>query len=99
MEYNPFLNRKPLGESTRRGGTGFIEAPQDAFMNLVWQTRDAVPDDYEIGLSEVLADLFANGCDELDAIVAGLEASKIRPSGCEHWDEKVFLSEMIRLGK
>jgi len=99
MEYNPYLDRKPLDKSTQQGGTGFIEAPQDAFMNLVWQTRDGVPDDYEIGLSEVLAELFASGCDELDAIVAGLEASKIRPPGRDHWDEKVFLSEMTRLGK
>lgn len=97
MDFNPYLQRKLSAESLKQGGTGYIESPQDTFMNLVWQTRKAPPDEYQQALSETLSRLFADGVDRIEDIVCSLEASDVRPPGLEHWDENIFLSEMARL--
>ncbi len=99
MEFNPYL--KPTKDTLEDtgGGTGYIEAPADDFFNMVWQTREAPPDEYQLKLSAVLAELFDAGHTELGEIISGLEDSDVRPPKGGAWTEQVFRSEMLRLGK
>lgn len=99
MEYNPYLRNQSRDEALQRGGTGYIEAPDDTFVNLVWQTRESEPNEYEYILCETLAGLFAGGCDQLSDIVRGLEKSEVRAPSGARWTEKTFLSEMARLAR
>lgn len=95
--YNPYLSQPIQGATSLHGGGGFIEAPEDAFMNIAWQTRARAPTYYESALAETLAQLFASGARELGEVVAGLQQSGPAPSPGGHWSEETFLNEMARL--
>lgn len=97
MNTNPFLKKGKHDVALRQGGTGYIESPGDTFMNLVWQTRESEPTEYERALCETLAGLFAGGSNELEEIVRGLELSEVRPPAAPHWTEETFLAEIARL--
>lgn len=99
MQHNPYLELKNDVEATKRAGTGYIETPDDKFMNMVWQTRSEEPGEYELALSEAMATLFSNGVEELKDIVSGLNATAVRPPSIESWTSENFQSEMKRLGE
>ena len=98
MKYNPYLKSNSEITESKRGGTGYIESPEDKFMNMVWQTRSAEPDEYEQALCETLSSLFAKGVEDLSEVVQGLNNSNVRPPSGKQWTEENFQSELKRLG-
>ena len=70
----------------------------DAPALIRWQTRPALPTDYENALGDALEALFTNEIYELDAIIAGLnESGPADPDG-NPWTEASFQAIMKRLG-
>ncbi len=98
MDFNPYLGRQKDDDGTKRGGTGYIEAPDDVFMNLVWQNRTAAPSDYETTLCDTLSGIFAGGSTDIADVVRALNESSIKPAEAGEWTEENFAAEMHRLG-
>ena len=97
MNYNPQLINWRSVQPVNEAGKGHIEHPEDT-NNVVWQTRSAPPNDYEIQLCDTLETLFQSGVDELHEIIAGLNEAGIRAPAGGLWNEENFQAEMKRLG-
>jgi hypothetical protein len=84
-------------DGPNKGGADFIER-YEAPALIRWQTRPALPTDYENALGDALEGLFAQEVYELDAIIAGLnENGPADPDG-KAWTEASFQAVMKRLG-
>ena len=99
MEYNSYLTVDGKDNATKQGGAGYIESPGDKFMNMIWQTRQIEPSAYERKLCETLSMLFAQGAQQLEEIVQGLNDTAVRPPSSERWTEENFRLELKRLGR
>jgi hypothetical protein len=77
-------------------GKGSIERPADA-KNIPWQTRAALPTEYENRLGDALEEIFEEGATELPAVVAALNAKGIRSPDGRTWTASLFEEEMRRL--
>jgi hypothetical protein len=78
----------------RRGG---IEKP-DGAVNIVWQTRNAEPSEYENRLADALEQVFGAGADELHEVVAGLNRLQFPDPQGKPWTQESFQSLLARLG-
>jgi len=62
------------------------------------QTREREPTDWEMALAGAIEQAFGNGHHELPALVAALNASRVRPREGGHWTEASFTALMRELG-
>jgi hypothetical protein len=76
---------------------GRIEKP-DEVENVVWQTRDSEPTDYENRLGDALEQAFADGALELGEVVERLNKLKFPDPDGRPWTEASFQAEMRRFG-
>ena len=77
-------------------GQIFSEADRDL---IVWQTRPAVPSEYEQTLTDALEQIFSERTYELPQVVAALNREGIRTPGGEAWTERNFEETFQQLGK
>ena len=90
----PYRNRQP--NQTAGVGQIFESAAREL---LVWQTRPAVPTQYEETLASTLEQIFAQRIYQLPEIVAALNREGIRTPGGEAWTEANFQSTFRELGQ
>ena len=92
MEYN--LHRSPATGERREAR---IEKP-GAFPNIVWQTRSALPTDYENRLGDALVACFEEGIEELGPLVSRLNEMGVHAPDGTPWTEDAFEREMAGPG-
>ena len=97
MDHNPHLKPWIRPKPEDAAGKGAIERP-DAVVNIVWQTRAAPPSEYENRLGDALVECFGAGIEELDALVARLNAMGVQAPDGTPWTAASFEREMARLG-
>jgi len=97
MNFNPHLQPWQQPAPNNVAGKGQIEIPGQAD-NIIWQTRAAEPTAYENALGDALVAAFAGGAEELDQVVAALNAQAFRSSDGRPWTVASFEAEMARLG-
>ena len=89
-----YLNPRP--NQTAGVGQIFESSARDL---IVWQTRPALPTEYEETLASTLEQIFAQRIYELPGIVAALNREGIRTPGGEAWTEANFQTTFRELGK
>jgi hypothetical protein len=62
------------------------------------QSREREPTEWELNLADAIEGAFAKGAHELDALVAALNASRVRPQGGGKWTSENFTALMRDLG-
>jgi len=62
------------------------------------QSRQREPTDWEMSLAGALEGAFGQGHHELPALVAALNASRVRPREGGHWTEDNFTALLRELG-
>lgn len=87
MDHNPFLKK------TAAGGRGAVDHQE----NIEWQTRAALPTQFENGLGDALERVFAAGAESLAEVVESLNAEGSRDAAGQPWTEASFQDEMKRL--
>jgi hypothetical protein len=96
-DFNPFLQPLAEGDGANKGDAGSIETYDQPTL-IRWQTRYALPSDYEDALGDALEALFTQEVYALDAIVDGLNASGPRDPDGQSWTQASFKAVMKRLG-
>lgn len=97
-DFNRYIEayRNPQPNQSAGAGQIFEGAAREL---IVWQTRPAVPTDYEEMLASALEQMFSQRVYELPDIVAALNRDGIRTPGGEAWTEANFQSTFRELGK
>lgn len=95
-ELNPWLANNGRSANANKGTPATIQDPKNPG-NLVWQTRDRIPSDFENALGDALERIFEDGIEGLAEIVERLNRDGPAPNSGE-WTEKTFQAEMKRLG-
>lgn len=97
-EFNPYIEpyRHPRPNQTAGVGQIFEGAAREL---IVWQTRPAVPTEYEAALASALEQIFAQRVYELPDIVAALNREGLRTPDGEAWTETNFQATFRELGK
>jgi hypothetical protein len=62
------------------------------------QTRTQPPTAWQQELANAIESIFSKGAGELDEVVAGLNASRVRPPSGGDWTEDNFTAVMRELG-
>jgi hypothetical protein len=62
------------------------------------QSRQREPTEWELNLADAIEGAFSNGAHELDALVAALNTSRVRPLGGGQWTTENFTALMHELG-
>jgi len=88
--------RNPQPNQTAGAGQIFEGAAREL---IVWQTRPAMPTEYEEMLASALEQIFSQRTYELPEIVEALNRDGIRTPGGEAWTEANFQSTFRELGK
>ena len=94
MDFNPYLRRNANATDPGKGSIERIEE----IRNIVWQTRAALPSDFENRLADLLEQVFAAGVEELPAVVARLNELGGRAPDGAPWTEASFQTVMQQLG-
>jgi hypothetical protein len=95
VDHNPFLEH-PARSSSNEPAKGEIESRHPE--NLVWQTRAAPPTGYESSLGDALEEIFEEGHETLESVVARLNALGVRAPDGTPWEEESFQAVMKQLG-
>ena len=66
--------------------------------NIVWQTRTHEQTAFERKLSMAMENAFADGVDELDALVERLNQDGVRDEQNKEWTVESFRAVMAKLG-
>ena len=66
---------------------------------IAWQTRAAVPSEFEIALAAALQQIFTQQIYDLTGIVTALNRTEVRTSDGEIWTESKFQHTMRELGR
>jgi len=85
------------GSGANKGDASSIERYGQPRL-IRWQTRPALPSDYENALGDALEVLFTREVYALDAIIDGLNDSGPADPDGKPWTESSFTSMMARLG-
>lgn len=87
--FNPCLPGSRQFTPPKEGGNGVIHHPGH-YQNCIWQTRSRPPEPFEIALIAVLEQLFAEGVDAVEALVAGLNQQRMFDRSGQPWTEASF---------
>lgn len=90
MHSNPYLS---ADAASAKGGPLSIEDPH-AVTNIVFQTRSGPLAAFEDRLADALMGVFADGADEIDTVVAGLNAAGSVDSNGDQWTGESFAAQM-----
>jgi hypothetical protein len=97
-DFNPYLEAYQNLSPNKVAGLGQIFAGADRDL-IVWQTRPAVPSEYEQTLADTLEQIFSQRTYELPDVVAALNREGIRTPSGEVWTERNFEQTFAQLGK
>lgn len=95
VDLNPYLARlraQPSAENAK----GAVERPGEA-PNIPWQTRSALPTDYENRLGDALEQVFESGASKLEEIVVRLNALGCLTPDDQPWTVEQFTATMRAL--
>jgi hypothetical protein len=112
--YNPFLAEQRgaarLGSQSSNEHAASAPAPQRGAIdapgravgnleeNIIWQTRDHAPTDYENRLGDALESAFEAGADSPEAMAAHLNGMNIHAPDGTPWTAASFQTVMRELG-
>jgi len=103
--YNPFLAQpatRSNGHAEMVPERGGIDAPTRAVGNLdaniIWQTRDHAPTEYENRLGDALEAAFESGADTAEAMAAQLNSAGVPTPDGAPWTAASFETVMRELG-
>ena len=97
-DFNPYLEAFQNARPQQVAGGGHIFAGADRDL-IVWQTRPAVPSEYEQTLADALEQVFSQKIYDLPEVVAALNREGIRTPDGEAWTERNFEQVFQQLGK
>ena len=97
-DFNPYLEAYQNARPNQVAGAGQIFAEADRDL-IVWQTRPAVPSEYEQTLTDALEQIFSQRTYELPEVVAALNREGIRTPAGEAWTERNFEETFQQLGR
>jgi hypothetical protein len=97
-DFNPYLEAYRNARPNKAGGGGQIFTGADRDL-IVWQTRPAVPSEYEQSLADALEQIFSEKTYELPQVVAALNREGIRTPAGVIWTERNFEQTFQQLGK
>ncbi len=95
VDINPYLARL-RAQSDTDGAKGSIERPGES-PNIPWQTRAALPTDYENRLGDALEQVFEGGGTELADVVAQLNTLGCPAPDGQPWTAERFTETMRAL--
>jgi hypothetical protein len=98
QDFNPYLEVYQNAHPNKVAGAGQIFAGADRDL-IVWQTRPAVPSEYEQTLTDALEQIFSERTYELPQVVAALNREGVRTPDGEAWTERNFEETFRQLGK
>jgi hypothetical protein len=98
QDFNPYIEAYLARRPVQAGGAGQVFGTGDRDL-IVWQTRPAVPSEYERTLADALEAIFAQKVYELPDIVAALNREGVRTPAGETWTERNFQDTLRELGK
>lgn len=87
MDLNPYLARLRAAAPAEANAKGAIERPGET-PNIPWQTRAALPTEYENRLGDALERVFESGATELAEI-----AARLNDLGCLAPDDQPWTAE------
>jgi hypothetical protein len=97
-DLNPYLEGYLNARPSQGGGTGQIFRGGERDL-IQWQTRPALPSEYEQSLADALEQIFAQKVYDLPEIVAALNRDGVRTPAGEVWTEANFQSTLRELGR
>jgi hypothetical protein len=97
-DLNPYLEAYLGARPGQAGGTGHIFGGGERDL-IQWQTRPALPSEYEATLADALEQIFAQKVYDLPGIVAALNREGVRTPAGEAWTEANFQSTLRELGR
>ncbi|MFM9882132.1 MAG: recombinase-like helix-turn-helix domain-containing protein [Burkholderiales bacterium] len=97
-DFNPYLEAYSRPRRNAHAGSGQIFGRSERDL-IVWQTRPAVPSDYELGLAATLEQIFAQRIYALPDIVAALNREGVRTPDDAAWTEQNFQEAFRVLGR
>jgi len=97
-DFNPYLEAYRNARPNKVGGAGHIFSGADRDL-IVWQTRAAVPSEYEQTLTDALEQIFSQKIYDLPEVVAALNREGIRTPAGDTWTERNFEQTFQQLGK
>lgn len=97
-DYNPYIEAYRDQRRNTNAGSGQIFGRSERDL-IVWQTRPAVPSEYEFGLALALEQIFAQRIYELPDIVAALNRDGVRTPDDAAWTEENFQAVFRELGR
>lgn len=97
MDHNPHLKNWKRPMPNNSAGKGRIERPGES-ENIVWQTREAAPTEYQFGLADALISAFDAGVTELGALTDHLNGQGVLSPNGDNWTEQSLAAELARLG-
>lgn len=98
QDFNPYLETYQNAHPNKVAGAGQIFDHADRDL-IVWQTRPAVPSEYEQTLADALEQIFSQRTYELPEVVAALNREGILTPTGEVWTERNFEQTFQQLGK
>ena len=98
QDFNPYIEAYRNARPSQAPGAGQIFGTGERDL-IVWQTRPAVPSEYESMLADTLEQIFSQRVYELPEIVAALNREGVRTPGGELWTERSFQDIFRELGK
>lgn len=98
QDFNPYLEGYRNPRPNQGAGAGHIFATAERDL-IQWQTRPAVPSEYERTLADALEQIFSQRIYDLPEIVAALNREGVRTPGGEAWTERNFQETLRELGK
>ena len=98
QDFNPYLEAYRSARPNQVAGGGQIFETGDRDL-IVWQTRPAVPSEYERTLADALEQIFAQKVYDLPGIVAALNREGVRTPDGAAWTEANFQSTFRELGR
>ncbi len=98
QDVNPYLEAYLNPRPSQGAGAGHIFGTAERDL-IQWQTRAAVPSEYESTLADALEQIFAQRVYDLPEIVAALNREGVRTPGGDAWTEANFQTTLRELGK
>ena len=98
VNFNPHLKPWLAPQPNNVAGKGVIEKPGETD-NMIWQTRKAVPTQYENDFGDALEQVFEAGAAELHEVVAGLNGIGFRTPDGAQWSEERLAAELRLLAE
>lgn len=97
-DYNRYIDPYRSRHANQTAGAGQI-FERSARELIVWQTRPAIPSEYEMTLASALEQIFAQHIHELPDLVEALNREGVRTPDGQVWTEQNFQSTLRELGQ